>query len=292
MKHCWASALLVALGFAVLVAAGGAAAAWWRVERRLAVDVSPFVARRDPQAVRDGQRVFRSRSCGRCHGDQAQGAVFADEGGLHLQGPALTGAPGTATEGYRPEDWVRAVRHGLKPDGRPILVMPSQDYNRMHDADLASLVAFVTHQPAAVNPVPARVELPWWLWLYYGFGGVKDAAAAIDHALPVHAPVVREASVAYGRYLSEMCVPCHGKDLQGGAIAGAPGEWPQAPRLRGRMAAMAAYADFAQFAAMMRTATRADGSPLAAMPAEAYSALDDLDLRALHLFLTEPVANP
>jgi hypothetical protein len=43
---------------------------------------------------------------------------------------------------------------------------------------------------------------------------------------------------------------------------------------------------------MMRTATRADGSPLAAMPAEAYSALDDLDLRALHLFLTEPVTNP
>jgi cytochrome c553 len=292
MKRRWASALLVALGFAVLVPVAGAVAAWWRVERRLAVDVRPFVARRDPQAVRDGQRVYRSRSCGRCHGEQAQGAVFADEGGLYLQGPALTGAPGAATEGYTPQDWVRAVRHGLKRDGRPILVMPSQDYNRLHDEDLASLVAFVTHRPADANPLPARVELPCWLWLYYGFGGVKDAAAEIDHALPVHAPVVREASVAYGRYLSEMCVPCHGKDLQGGAIAGAPGEWPQAPRLRGRMAAMAAYADFAQFAAMMRTATRADGSPLAAMPAEAYSALDDLDLRALHLFLTEPVANP
>jgi cytochrome c553 len=170
--------------------------------------------------------------------------------------------------------------------------MPSRDYNRLHDADLASLVAYVTQLPAAANPLPARVELPWWLWLYYGFGGVKDAAAEIDHTLPVQAPVERAPTAAHGRYLSTMCEPCHGRALQGGAIAGAPGEWPHAPPLRGPATAMGAYAEFARFAAMMRTATRADGSTVAAMPAESYSALEDVDLRALHLFLTHPDVPP
>jgi mono/diheme cytochrome c family protein len=292
VKRRWAAALVAALCVSTLVLATGAAAAWWRAERRPAVEVRPFAERHDAQAVLHGERVYRSRSCGRCHGDNAQGALFSDEGGFRLQGPALTGSPGSATEGYRSEDWARAVRHGLKRDGRAMLVMPSQDYNRLHDEDLASLVAFVTQLPAAANPLPARVELPWWLWLYYGFGGVKDAAAEIDHALPVQAPVERAPSAAHGRYLSAMCEPCHGRALQGGAIAGAPGEWPHAPPLRGPATAMGAYADFARFAAMMRTATRADGSSLAAMPAESYIAFEDVDLRALHAFLTQPAAPP
>jgi mono/diheme cytochrome c family protein len=278
---------LLLLAAALLLPAGAALAAWWRAERRPAVEVQGFVLRHDLQAIRDGERVYRSRSCGRCHGEDAQGVLFADEGGFQLQGPALTGSPGTATVGYQPQDWVRAVRHGIKRDGRVMLVMPSQDYHRMHDADLASLVAYITHLPPPVQPLPARVDLPWWVWLYYGMGGVKDAAAEIDHSLPVQEPVERAATAAHGRYLSTMCLPCHGRQLQGGAIAGAPADWPAAPALRGPASAMAVYADFERFAAMMRTARRADGTPLAAMPAQAYGALEDVDLRALHRFLSE-----
>ena len=51
--------------------------------------------------------------------------------------------PGSVTAAYRVEDWVRAVRHGVKPDGRPIRIMPSEDYNRMTDADLGATLKAV-----------------------------------------------------------------------------------------------------------------------------------------------------
>ncbi|WP_229256438.1 hypothetical protein [Duganella lactea] len=40
-------------------------------------------------------------------------------------------------------DWVRTLRHGVKPDGRPVQFMPSEDYNRLSDADTASLILYL-----------------------------------------------------------------------------------------------------------------------------------------------------
>ena len=41
------------------------------------------------------------------------------------------------------DDWVRTVRHGVKPDGTPLFIMPSDDYARFSDADLAALTALM-----------------------------------------------------------------------------------------------------------------------------------------------------
>ena len=53
---------------------------------------------------------------------------------------------------------MRAIRHGVKPDGRAALVMPSEDYNRLSDDDLGALIAHLRQMPpdwpAAANPTP------------------------------------------------------------------------------------------------------------------------------------------
>ena len=36
---------------------------------------------------------------------------------MRIAGPNISPGPGTVVAGYRPEDWVRAIRHGVEPDG-------------------------------------------------------------------------------------------------------------------------------------------------------------------------------
>ena len=38
---------------------------------------------------------------------------------------------------------MRTVRHGVKPDGMPLFIMPSDDHARFSDADLAALTALM-----------------------------------------------------------------------------------------------------------------------------------------------------
>ena len=68
------------------------------------------------------------------------------------------------------------MRHGVKPNGRPVMVMPSEDYNRLSNDDLSALVSCVrqlvptgtgtgtgTGSPAPVqrlSPVPSGLRLP------------------------------------------------------------------------------------------------------------------------------------
>ena len=68
------------------------------------------------------------------------------------------------------------MRHGVKPNGRPVMVMPSEVYNRLSNDDLSALVSCVrqlvptgtgtgkgTGSPAPVqrlSPVPSGLRLP------------------------------------------------------------------------------------------------------------------------------------
>ncbi len=66
-----------------------------------------------------------------------------DGKGMRLAGPNITPGEGNVVARYTPEDRVRTLRHGVKPDARPVFVMPSEDYNRLTDEDLGALVAYV-----------------------------------------------------------------------------------------------------------------------------------------------------
>jgi mono/diheme cytochrome c family protein len=122
-----------------------------RMQRKVQVDVRPVAFTSDAAAVERGRYLYASRGCVDCHGASDGGHTFVEDGAsLRIRGPNISPGPGSVVAGYTPEDWVRAIRHGVARGGRPLMVMPSEDYNRFTDADLAALVAYIR----AMSPPP------------------------------------------------------------------------------------------------------------------------------------------
>jgi mono/diheme cytochrome c family protein len=288
-----AAALAALAGLSALAVAAGALNAGPRAERRIELPPYPLVLRDDAAAVERGRYLYASRGCADCHGMDGAGRVFAEADGLRLAGPDISPGAGGVVAAYTPADWERTLRHGVKPNGRPLRVMPSQDYNRLTDADLAAVVAYVRQLPPASGPNSGAAELtlPLPARVMYGWGLIPDAADLIDHQRPPSLPVAEAVTAEHGAYVAQSCIGCHGAALEGGRIPGAPPDWPAAARLApGEGNAMAAYPDAASLRRMFDTGQRADGTPVRVMPFEALRAMNDTDVQALHLYLTAMAA--
>ena len=278
--------LLLALGAVVAI---GLILGEQRAARRIDITVAPVSLRSDAAAVERGRYLYSSRGCVDCHGDNGGGATLADDGkGLKLAGPNLTaGNPRMAS--YQPVDWVRSIRHGVGTDGRALRLMPSEDYNRLTDDDLAGIVAYVRQLAPQTGREQGIIQLPLPGRVMYGLGAIPEAVTKIDHSLPPAKPVPEGVTVEHGRYVAQMCAGCHGGRLQGGKIPGAPPDWPVAARLSpGEASVMPRYKDAEAFVAMMRSGKRADGSAISVMPFASLKTMSDTDLRALHLYLLQP----
>lgn len=296
-RRRWARTMVVGLASLVALAAIavgiGLVLAERTMARRIDVPASPVALRDDPRAIERGRYLYMSRGCADCHGADGAGRVFIDDpNGLRIEGPGLTSAPGGVVANYQPVDWVRSIRHGVDPHGRALMIMPSEDYNRFTDDDLASLVAYVRSLPPAA-PRPAVVRLPLPVRVLYGYGLIRDAAAKIDHRLPPSMPVPEGVSLEHGRYVAAMCLGCHGEHLAGGRIPGGPPDWPPASNLTpGEGSAMTRYPDATSLTAMFRSGRRPDGTPVAVMPFESLRHINDTDMQALHLYLSSLPPRP
>lgn len=280
----------IALGVLGTLAAGAVFAGLQLADRKQArqvtVQVQPLAARSDAAALERGKYLFASRGCVDCHGANGGGRVFVDNGSdLRIKGPNITSGPGGVVAAYRMEDWVRAIRHGVAPAGRPLMIMPSEEYNRLTDDDLAAVIVYVQSLPP-VSGTGAEVRLPLPARVLYGFDAIQDAAAKIDHSVPPPAPVHEGVNLQHGAYVANMCLGCHGPQLVGGRIPGAPPDWPPAANLTPvANSGMTAYADPAAFMKMLKTGHRADGSKIRVMPFESLRELNETDVQALHLYL-------
>lgn len=280
-------------GFGIVVLSS-AAVAWgvMRSEQRLGRHVEipghAFVVPGEQAALVRGRYLFASRGCAECHGADGSGRAFIDDPGvgMRVKSPNISPGGGSAVAGYLPVDWERTLRHGVKPGGRPLLVMPSEDYNRLTDADLAAMVAYVQSLPPR-DGGPAEFKLPLPVRVLYGYGFIQDAAEKIDHSLPPSSPVQEGVTVEHGGYVAQMCKGCHGAGLSGGRIPGSPPDWPSAANLTpGEGSVLPRYADGQAFKAAMRTGKRPDGSAISkVMPFESLRELSDTDLDAVFIYL-------
>jgi len=288
----WTLRIAAALAGLALLAAAALAFALHRADTRMArvltLPAHPVALRDDAAAVARGRYLFESRGCADCHGHSGGGRRFIDDAktGMHVAGPNISPGPGNVVAAYRAEDWERTIRHGVKPGGRPLMVMPADDFNRLTDDDLAALVAYVRHLPPVAGG-PATLDLPVPVRALYGAGLIPDAAEKIDHALPPSQPVAEGVSVEHGRYVSMACQGCHGATLSGGRIPGGPPDWPAAANLTpGEGSVLPRYGDVAAFKAMLRSGRRPDGSAVSSvMPIEALSKMNDTDVEAVYLYL-------
>src|SRR5262245_13399478 len=104
-----------------------------KANRNVAITVAPVQFVTDAAAIARGKYLFESRGCMECHAQDGHGADVVNDGSLYIHAPNITGGKGGVTSRYTAEDWVRTIRHGVKPDGKPARIMPSEDYNRLTD---------------------------------------------------------------------------------------------------------------------------------------------------------------
>jgi len=288
MKIWFGRALVVVL---ILVFGGGSAIAYAlfkareRMERRIDIPAYNVQIPANVDAVERGRYLFSTRGCVDCHGADGAGRAFIDDGSMRVKGANISPGPGSVVARYTPADWERTLRHGVKPDGRPLMIMPSEDYNRLTDADLGALVAYIQQLPPATGGA-AELVLPLPLRVLYGLGQVPDAASIIDHQRKPAVPVAEGVSVEHGAYVSAMCIGCHGEHLSGGKIPSGPPDWPAAPNLTpGEGSIMPRYADAPALTSMMRQGKRPDGTAIKVMPFDSFKNITDTDMAALHLYL-------
>lgn len=266
------------------------AAAWLgerKMNRVVQISVPGVQALGDTASLDRGRYLYLSRGCTECHGVDGGGKDVANDGkGLLIHAPNITPAAAGVVGRYTDQDWTRTIRHGVKPDGRPAIVMPSEDYARFTDADLASLVGYLRQMPPASGG-GAQIQFPLVVRALYAAGIVQDAAEKIDHALPPAKPVPAAVTPEHGAYVANSCLGCHGAALSGGAIPGAPPEWPAAANLTpGTGSAMARYPTAQAFSAMLRSGIRPDGSTVSrVMPFASLKEMNDIDVQAIYLHL-------
>ncbi|MDB5962874.1 MAG: cytochrome [Massilia sp.] len=257
-----------------------------KLARQVAVPARQLEVAADPARVGHGRYLFNTRGCADCHGANGAGQTVLRDGAMLVVSPNISPGENSVTRHYRAADWVRTVRHGVKPDGTPVMIMPSEDYNRLSDADMAALLAYLTQLPPAPG-VHAVIKLPVRVKALYALGAIKDAAEKIDHAAPPPAPVEAGISAAHGAYLANTCMGCHGPQLAGGTIPGAPSAWPPTANLTpGKGSVMPRYPSPELFMATLRSGKRPDGSAISeVMPFGSLKQMTDTDLRALYAYL-------
>jgi mono/diheme cytochrome c family protein len=254
----------------------------WRMRAHFDVPEHPFAIRRDSAAVAEGHRIATIRGCVDCHGSDLAGTVMVDDPVLGRLIPAnLTlGGRGAALDD---RDWERAVRHGVRRDGTPLLIMPAHEMSGMSDADLGAIVAFARSLPAVATVRPATRAGPLIRVLHLARQVTLLPAEEIDHAKPHPAMVAAEPTPRFGAYLAAGCIGCHGPTLSGGSIPGAPPDWKPAANIT--PAGIGRYAE-ADFIRALREGRRPDGSSLdPQMPYRLTKSMTDVELRALYAYL-------
>lgn len=156
-------------------------------------------------------------ACGNCHssrtpegelidGMEMAGNFVIEEPGFRAYAPNITPDMRTGIGTWTDEALTRAIREGVRPDGRilgPPMAFPL--YREISDSDMRAIVAYIRSVPAVDNEVPLStygIELP----------------PSWGPPLTIVPDVPRDDIVAYGAYLFGPlghCSHCHTPLVQG-----------------------------------------------------------------------------
>jgi mono/diheme cytochrome c family protein len=239
----------------------------------------------DTASITEGQRLVAIRGCPDCHTGDLGGGLFFDGGPMGTYHAAnITPGQGSAVAAYTADDWERAIRHGVEPEGTGILLMPSNDYAGLSNEDTARMIAYLQTVPPVDRSVPDSTVGPLGR-LLVGFGVFPLPASLIDHDAPPPERVTAEVSPAFGAYLATSCIGCHQPDFSGGPVPGAqPGDPPAANlTLSGNPGNWTEE----QFIETLRTGITPEGRVLdpAQMPWPVGAQMTDVELKALWAYL-------
>jgi mono/diheme cytochrome c family protein len=182
---------------------------------------------------------------------------------------------------------VKAIRHGVRMDGTPLLFMPSTEFYYLSDRDLGAVIAYIQTAPPMNNVLPPSSVSPIGRLIMMVPGITFIPAELIPHDAPrPDAPPVG-ITAEYGEYLTQSCKVCHGLTMSGGAIPGFPASWPPALNLTwGEGSALPLWTED-NFINTMRTGETPGDIQLRKdyMPWTSYRHMSDDELRAVWVYL-------
>jgi cytochrome c553 len=289
----WAGRVVAGMLVLALIGVGVVyAASERRLRRTYDTTVDSVHVPSDGASIARGEHLVRNvLTCTLCHGEDLGGAVYSSGPAIGtIAGPNLTHGKGGLPASYSDLDYVRAIRRGVRSNGRSLIVMPSEVFTHLSQEDLGAVLAFLKQAPPVDRDVPKS-----------GFGPVGRAllaagkmnilvAGKTPRLTPVES-VPRESTPAYGKYLADIsgCHGCHGFGLSGGRVAGPPG-LPPAANLT-----PAGIGDWteADLARALREGKRPDGRVLDEfMPWKAFRGMADAEIHALWLYLKSVPPKP
>jgi mono/diheme cytochrome c family protein len=226
----------------------------------------------DAAAIERGDHLTRTRGCRGCHGTDLAGQVMW-EMAVAPNLPALAREESPAT-------LEAAIRHGIGRDGRALYSMPSYNFLRMRDEDLADIIAYLRSVPVVQKELPTA-QLPFLIRMDIALGNDGAIAAYLDRVPPLRGASLGDASLARGEYIAmTTCNECHGFGLR----ADSPWEGESAPDL----IIVAAYSE-ENFRHLMKTGLALGERELAMMSPVArgrFAYFTDQEVSDLYAFLS------
>jgi cytochrome c553 len=237
----------------------------------------------DSATIARGAHRLAALPCGQCHGPDLGGHVFADAGPFALLvGPNLTRGRGGRQPPLTDAEWERAIRHGVRRDGTPLIVMPSEIFNSIADDEMGPIIAYLKQIPPVDREVEsAKLRIVGRLLLGAGqFQTAPDKSPRTAHV----ASVDTTPGPAYGRYLVGIsgCQGCHGNSFSGG-----PGFGPDAPPASNITPTGIGRYTEEDFKRALRTGVRPGGGAALRedMPWKYFGKLSDSELQSMWAFL-------
>lgn len=259
-----------------------------KLTKRITVSDSAPAIPRDSASKERGRHLAVIAKCADCHGADFGGQVLID--GLpfaRVVAPNLTSGQGGIAESRSDDDLLRSIRHGVSNMGHPLALMPAKNYWHMGDDDVAALVAYLRTLPK-VDRDPGETEFGP-IGRFALFKGDLDPmfeALSMSHDTRREAPPPADTTAAYGKYLANIggCTGCHGPELVGGPIPGAPPEMRPAANITPDAIGSWSEQDFFK---LLREGIRPDGKVIdtVSMPVPLTRQMTDAETRALWMFL-------
>ncbi len=255
-----------------------------RLNKTYDIIVEEVLVPYNAESIARGKHIAVIRGCTDCHGSDLRGKVFIDAPPMAtIYASNITRGKG-GIPNYNDEDWIRAIRHGVDPNGRALLMMPSQEFYYLSDTDIGALIAFLKSVPdvdkeslgGKVGPLGRFLLLVGQLPLI--------PAELIDHNATRPEASTQGVTIDYGKYMAVSCVGCHGTYYAGGKILGGPPDWPPAANLT-PSGSLSSWTE-ANFISAMRTGIKPNNEKFSEyMPYNAFGKAMDDELKALWMFL-------
>jgi mono/diheme cytochrome c family protein len=225
--------------------------------------------------------------CSGCHGADLSGLENWFDGGPlgTIDSANLTTGEGGIGDDFSAEDFVRAIRHGIDQDGKPIFMIAVGATSHLSDEDLASIIAYLRTVPPVDHVVAGRQFTPLAKILFAAGVLPNMPVEEVSHEVNVSAPE-RSASVEYGEYAVNIndCRICHGPELNGGPFPDPTITFISPNLTPGGELALWTEEDFIN---TIRTGVKPSGHGLnpKLMPWEEYRNLHDYELQAIWMYL-------